>query len=106
MKKQKKRKKKAPGSSVKFYWENPPGPDQVGYIERVVGGHVYLREIGPRDLLSPSEAALALQVRREFIYQLIWSGKMKAVKREGRNAIPFSEVKKYDERRTERHRRK
>jgi excisionase family DNA binding protein len=97
-----KRKRSIRRGSITFYWENPPGPKQKGFIERVVRGHVYTREIKPNGVLSPSEAALALEVRREFIYHLIWKGKIKAVKKKGQIAIPFSEVKAYDARRQRR----
>ena len=92
-------KRKKTRGSLTFYWENPPGPNQGATIERVVRGHVYSRRVEPRGLLSPSEAALALDVRREFVYHLIWDGKLKAVTKKGQYMIPFSEVKAYDARR-------
>jgi len=85
--------------SVTFYWDNPPGPEQGCTIERLVRGHMYTRRVGPRGALSPSEAALALRVRREFIYQLIRAGKLKAVKRQGMTIIPLSSIKAHMQRR-------
>jgi excisionase family DNA binding protein len=95
-------KPRKPIDSVKFYWDNPPGPRQGGVIERIVRGHLYTRRIRPGDMLSPSEAALALEVRREFVYHLIWDKKLKAVKKQGQTLIPWSEVKAYAARRRRR----
>ena len=92
-------KKRRPKGSVQFYWDNPPGPKEGATIRRLIRGHVYTRRIGPRSFLTPSEAALALNVRREFIYHLIWNGKLKAVQKKGQNMIPFSQVKVYNSRR-------
>jgi len=81
---------------VTVRWDNPTGPDQGITIERVVYGHTYSRRVGPRGFLSPTEAGIVLNVTREFIYHLIWSGKLRTVTREGKKAVPLSAIKGYE----------
>ena len=75
---------------VTVYWDNPPGPDQGITIERVVYGHIYSRRVGARGFLSPTEAGIVLNVTREFVYHLIWSGKLRTVIKKGKVAVPLS----------------
>jgi excisionase family DNA binding protein len=97
--------KRTARTRIKVYWENPPGPGQGLWVERLVRGHVYKREVGPHGVLSPPEVASALDVTREFVYRLIWSKKLRAVKRRGLLVVPVSSVKEYDARRVERRQR-
>ncbi len=87
---------------MKFYWHNPPRADTGGTIERFFQGRAYSREVGPHGLLTPREAASALEVRREFVYNLVLRGKLKSVKRKGRMLIPLSAVRAYKDRRRRR----
>jgi len=80
---------------VTVYWDNPPGPDQGITIERVVYGHIYSRRVGSHGFLSPTEAGIVLNVTREFVYRLIWSGKLRTVKRKKKVAVPLSAIKDY-----------
>src|SRR5574341_1008885 len=100
------RKSRSPGSKVTVYWENPPGPRQGVEIQRVVRGHTYRREVGPTGVLTPPEAASALQVSREFVYRLIWDKKLKTIRRRGQMVIPLSSVKEYAKRREARRRQR
>src|SRR2546428_8719326 len=81
---------------VTVCWYNPPGPDQGITIERVVYGHIYSRRVGARGFLSPTEAGIVLNVTREFVYHLIWSGKLKTVTKNGKVAVPLSAIKDYE----------
>jgi excisionase family DNA binding protein len=91
---------------VTIIWENPPGPDQRIWIEREIRGHVYRREVTPDGVLSPTEAACALDVSRVYVYRLVWDGKLKSVKRKGQMAIPLRSIKAFLAAREESQRRR
>jgi len=81
---------------ITFYWNNPPGPASGGAIERVWRGHVYEREVGPRDLLDVPEAAAALGVRHVFsVYRAIWDGRLEAIQRGRDILVPLAAIKAY-----------
>jgi len=81
---------------VRVLWDNPPGAGQGITIERTIAGHVFSRRVGPRGLLTPTETAQALHVSRVYVYRLVWDGKLKSVKKEGRLAIPLKSVKEFE----------
>jgi excisionase family DNA binding protein len=96
-----KKKKRSPTDAITVIWENPPGPRQRIIIERVVRGHTYRRQVGPKGVLAPPEAAKALRVSREFVYRLIRQGKLKTVRRRGLMGVPLNSIKAYRARRRE-----
>lgn len=57
------------------------------------------RRVGPNGLLSPSDTAVALSVSRVYVYRLIWDGKLRTVKRDGRLAIPLSSIEAFNAKR-------
>lgn len=89
------RKPKPAKGPLQVVWDNPPGAKQGLTIERVVRGHVFTRRVEHGGLVSPTEAASALNVSRVWIYRLIWDGKLKTVKRKGQNAILLSSLKEF-----------
>jgi len=89
------RKPKTSKGPLQVYWDNPPGPKQGVTIERIVRGHVFTRRVEHGGLVSPTEAANALNVTRVWIYRLIGDGKLKMVKKKGQFAIPLSSLKEY-----------
>lgn len=97
-----KRKPSKPTDRIAVRWKRSSGSSQGVTVERYVRGHLYSRQVGPKGLLSPPEAAVALGVTREFVYQLVWDEKLKVVRREGRIAIPVSAVSAYKRNRSRR----
>jgi len=90
------RREKTHRGPVTIYRENPPSPRSGVSIVRVVHGHLYEREVGPRGVLSPTEGAIYLGITREFLYRLIWAGKVRTVKKGGRLTIPLKSLKDYE----------
>jgi len=91
-----KRRRAKPTNAIKVYWDRPRGVTQGVTVERVVRGHLYSRHVGPNGVLTPPEAARALGVTREFVYRLIWAGKLKTVSKRGLATIPLKSVEAYD----------
>src|SRR5438094_663328 len=81
---------------VTIYRDNPPGPRSRVSIVRLVHGHPYERNVGPGGVLSPTEAAIYLKITREFLYRLVWSGKIPTTKKGGRLTIPLKALKAYE----------
>lgn len=87
-----------PTDRISVRWPRSLASGEGITVERLVRGHLYTRQVGPKGFLTPTEAAVALGVTREFVYRLIWDGKLKKVQRDGRAAIPVTAVSAYRKR--------
>lgn len=76
----------------KFIWDNPPSPSQ-GVTFGLRTGEQY---IGPKGLVTPTQASQLLKKSRVWIYRLIRAGKLRPIKKRGTTAmlIPLSQIKK------------
>jgi len=78
--------------SGEIVWDNPPGPSQGVSVGLQTGVHY----IGPKDLVTPTQASELLGKSRVWIYKLIHSGKLRPVKKPGAGTmlIPLSQIKR------------
>src|SRR6267378_2446605 len=74
-----------------FIWDNPPGPAQ-GVTFGLRGGTQY---IGPKGLVTPTQAARLLRKSRVWTYRLIHTGTLRPVSRGGlaTKLIPLRQIK-------------
>jgi excisionase family DNA binding protein len=75
-----------------FFWDNPPGPVQ-GVTFGLRSGIQY---IGPRGLVTPTQASKLLGKSRVWVYKLIRSGRLRPVRRgsKKKTLIPLRQIKK------------
>ncbi len=75
-----------------FVWDNPPGRSQ-GVTFGLRTGQQY---IGPKGVVTPTQASQLLEKSRVWIYRLIRAGKLRPVEKRGTKAmlIPLSQIKK------------
>jgi len=75
-----------------FIWDNPPSPSR-GVTFGLRTGEQY---VGPKGLVTPTQASQLLKKSRVWIYRLIRAGKLRPVKKGGTTAmlIPLSQIKK------------
>jgi hypothetical protein len=75
-----------------FIWDNPPGPSQ-GVTFGLRTGEQY---IGPKGLVTPTQASQLLKKSRVWIYRLIRTGKLRPVKKRGAATIliPLSQIRR------------
>ncbi len=75
-----------------FIWDNPPSPSQ-GVTFGLRTGEQY---VGPRGLVTPTQASQLLKKSRVWIYRLIRARKLRPVKKGGTTTmlIPLSQIKR------------
>ena len=73
-------------------WDNPPGPRQ-GVTFGLRSGTQY---IGPKGLVTPTQAARLLRKSRVWIYKLIRAGTLRPIRRGGpaSRLIPLRQIKR------------
>lgn len=83
----------------RIFWENPGGPydSEAGLTvqKRARDGRVkWEQRVGPRGMLTVTEAAAALRISRRAAYFRVERGQLRAVFYRGQWMVPVSEVKR------------